>query len=108
MVPLQSHVGKDAVLLGIFRGLGMAGRILFLAGFSLLMAFGIGTSYIAADPEGASELALSVVGASAEKDSLDPWSRTPTRSDPEEAAADRADRIERIYENREYTGETGE
>ena len=92
-------------MLGIFRSFGMAGRILFLAGFSLLMAFGIGTSYIAADPEGASELALGVIGVTAEKDSLDPWSRTPTRSDPEEAAADRADRIERIYENREYTGE---
>jgi hypothetical protein len=86
----------------------MAGRILFLAGFSLLMAFGIGTSYIAADPEGASELALGAIGVSAEKDSLDPWSRTPARRDPEEAAADRADRIEQIYENREYTGETGD
>ena len=100
-------------MLGIFGGLRMAWRIVFLAGFSLLMAFGLGTSYMSADPEGAGAFALGLTGATVDEAARSATRSAATRKDPEEAAADRADQMERLMErtsneDREYIGDAGD
>ncbi len=49
----------------------MAGRIVFLAGFLLLMAFGLSTSYFSVDPEGAGELSLGAISATTDYGTID-------------------------------------